>query len=45
MFDQFFEKFFFRLTLEFKTQNVRAPVTGTAMVMPLTEYCHNQVLC
>lgn len=45
MFDQFFEKFFFRLTLEFKTQNVREPVTKTAVVMPLAEYCHNQVLC
>ena len=45
MFDEFFKKFFFRLTLEFKTQNVQAPVTNTAVVMPLTQYCHNQVLC
>ena len=45
MFDQFFQKFFFRLTLEFKTQNVRQQVTNTALVMPLTQYCHNQVLC
>ncbi|HYA38748.1 MAG TPA: hypothetical protein VEI74_10830 [Candidatus Methylomirabilis sp.] len=45
MFDRFFEKFAFRLTLEFKTQNVREPVTRTATVMPLTRYCHTQVLC
>jgi len=45
MFDQFFQKFFFRLTLEFKTQNVREQVTNTAVVMPLAEYSHNQRLC
>jgi arsenite oxidase small subunit len=45
MFDQFFQKFFFRLTLEFKTQNVHVPVTNKAVVMPLAEYSHNRVLC
>jgi arsenite oxidase small subunit len=45
MFDEFFRKFFFRLTLEFKTQNVHEQVADTALVQPLTEYCHNQVLC
>jgi arsenite oxidase small subunit len=45
MFDQFFQKFFFRLTLEFKTQNVREQVTNEAVVMPLAEYSHNQRLC
>jgi len=45
MFDKFFEKFAFRLTLEFKTQNVREEVTRTATVVPLTQYCHTQVLC
>lgn len=45
MFDKFFEKFAFRLTLEFKTQNVREEVTRAAIVMPLARYCHTQVLC
>ena len=45
MFDKFFEKFAFRLTLEFKTQNIREEVTRIATVMPLTQYCHTQVLC
>ncbi len=45
MFDKFFEKFAFRLTLEFMTKHVREEVTHAATVMPLTQYCHTQVLC
>jgi len=45
MFDQFFEKFSFRLTLEFKTANIREEVTHTATVLPLAQYCQTQVLC
>ncbi|MGE5241719.1 MAG: hypothetical protein ACM3NI_08735 [Bacteroidota bacterium] len=45
MFDKFFEKFAFRLTLEFKTQNVREEVMRSATVLPLAQYCHTQVLC
>jgi arsenite oxidase small subunit len=45
MLDQFFEKFSFRLSLEFKTANIREEVAGTTTVMPLTQYCRTQVLC
>ena len=45
MINQFFEKFAFRLSLEFKTANIRQPVTHTATVKPLTQYCRTQVLC
>ena len=45
MLDRFFEKFSFRLSLEFKTANIREEVTRTATVMPLTQYCRTQVLC
>lgn len=45
LFDAFFEHFSSRLILEYRTENIRRPVTGTATVLPLEEYCHNQVLC
>jgi arsenite oxidase small subunit len=45
MFELFFEKFAFRLSLEFKTANIREEVIRTATVMPLTQYCRTQVLC
>ncbi len=45
MLEQFFEKFSFRLSLEFKTANIREEVTRTTTVMPLTQYCRTQVLC
>jgi arsenite oxidase small subunit len=45
MFEQFFRAFAFRLALEYQTDDVRAEVTETATVVPLTEYTRNQVLC
>lgn len=45
LFDAFFERFSSRLVLEFRTQDIRQPVTGSATVVPLDEYCRNQVLC
>lgn len=45
LFDAFFERFSSRLMLEFRTSDVRELVTGTATVVPLAEYCRNQVLC
>jgi Rieske Fe-S protein len=45
MFDRFFEKFSFRLELEFNTANVRQEVANTAAVVPLAQYCQTQVLC
>lgn len=45
MFDKFFETFRTRLELEYLTTNVRQEVAGTAMVVPLAEYCRTQVLC
>lgn len=48
MFDRFFEKFAYRLELEFRTtniRNIRGEVTTTAAVVPLAQYCKNQVLC
>lgn len=45
LFDEFFERFSSRLTLEFRTQDIRRPVTASATVLPLDEYCRNQVLC
>jgi Rieske Fe-S protein len=45
MFERFFEKFSFRLGLEFNTANVREEVANTAVVVPLAQYCQTQVLC
>lgn len=45
MFARFFEEFYFRLTLEFRTTNIHEQVTKTATVVPLAQYCKNQVLC
>jgi len=45
LFEAFYQKYFFRLTMEFKTQNVKQAVAQTTEVVPLTGYSHNQVLC
>jgi len=48
MFDRFFEKFSYRLELEFRTtniRNIRGEVTAVATVMPLARYCKNRILC
>lgn len=45
MYAKFFESFGTRLALEFRTHDIRRLVTDTATVVPLAEYCRNQVLC
>lgn len=45
LFDRFFERFTYRLALEFRTSDVRRPAAGAATVTPLAEYCRNQILC
>lgn len=44
-FDEYFEKFAFRLSLEFRTDDVRAPVADTTAVVPITEYSKTQRTC
>lgn len=45
MYDKFFERFSSRLSLEFRTTDVRKLATNATTVMPLTAYCRNQVMC
>ncbi|UCE90000.1 MAG: hypothetical protein JSW10_04030 [Pseudomonadota bacterium] len=45
MFERFFGEFAMRLSLEFNTTDIQTPVTKTAAVLPLAEYCKTQVLC
>lgn len=45
LYDKFFEKFSTRLSLEFRTTDIRRPVTNTATVVTLAQYCRNQILC
>jgi Rieske Fe-S protein len=45
LFERFFEEFGFQLALEYRTSDVRQAVTGGTEVVPLAEYCRNQVLC
>ena len=45
MFEQYFEKFAFRLTIEFKTENVQYKISETTKVVRLKDYCKSQVLC
>jgi Rieske Fe-S protein len=45
MFDEYFEIFAFRLRLEYRTSDVEAKLVHTTTVLPLAEYCRNQVLC
>lgn len=45
LFDRFFERFSSRLALEFRTNDVRRLVDGTATVTRVEDYCRNQVLC
>jgi Rieske Fe-S protein len=44
-FDRFFREFATRLALELRTKNVRQLVSESATVVPLADYCRNQVLC
>ena len=45
MFEQYFEKFAFRLAIEFKTENVQYKISETTKVVRLKDYCKSQVLC
>ena len=45
LYEKFFETFGSRLSLEFRTSDVRRPVKTSARVVPLATYCSNQVLC
>jgi len=43
MFDEFFQKYAFRLQME--GGNAHAPIAGTSVVHPLENYCRQQVKC
>jgi len=45
MFDRFFREFGPRLTLEYRTRKINAPVSGDTTVLPFSEYCRNPILC
>ena len=45
MFDQFFEKFSFRLALELNKTNIRKKIDNKTAVIPLAKYCETQILC
>lgn len=45
LFERFFDEFHERLSLEFETTDIRRPVSDSATVVRLDEYCRNQVFC
>ncbi len=45
MFDRFFEKFGFRLALEYGTQDLRRIMTPTTAVVPLEEFSATRIRC
>ena len=45
LYDKFFATFSSRLSLEFRTSDIRRPVKNDATVVPLSAYCSNQILC
>lgn len=45
LFERFFEEFGFQLALEYRTSDIRQRVSGNSQVIPLSQYCRNQVLC
>ena len=45
LYDKFFATFSSRLSLEFRTSDIRRPITNTATVVTLSQYCSNQILC
>lgn len=45
LFDRFFERFAPRIALEFRTSDIRKLVADSATVVPLAQYCRNQILC
>jgi len=44
-FEEYFDKFAFRLSLEFRTDDIRTPVGATTAVVPISEFSKNQRLC
>lgn len=44
-YERFFNTFSFRLSLEFKSSNVKKKVKNTAPVIPVAEFCSNEILC
>lgn len=45
MFEQYFKKFAFRLSIEFRTDEIQRQVTHNTKVVRLKDYCQSQVLC
>jgi Rieske Fe-S protein len=45
MFNQFFEKYEFKLVIDYRTRNARQPVTTSTVVRELTQFCKQQVRC
>lgn len=45
MFDKFLTDFARRLSLEYKTTDIDKPVVQTTTVLPMEEFCRNQILC
>ena len=45
LYDKFFATFSSRLSLEFRTTDIRRPIKTETTVVPLSEYCRNQILC
>jgi hypothetical protein len=43
MFNDFFDKYAFKLTLEHTAPKI--PVSGSCLVQPLDNYCRQQVKC
>lgn len=45
LYEEFFDKFAFRIALEHETSNIREPATGRTEVVPISEYSGTQIMC
>ena len=45
MYEKFFERFGFRLALEFETSDIRRPVRGCSVLVPVEEYSSTRIRC
>jgi Rieske Fe-S protein len=45
MFNAFFEKYDFKLAIDYRTRNTRQPVATRTVVRELTQFCRQQVRC
>ena len=45
MFNEFFEKYEFKLAIDYRTRNARQPVAARSVVRELTQFCKQQVRC